>query len=149
MDFNDKKMISALKFTSPWSLYWFNNSWQLNCSDIQYRIKDGQAVFLKDHKSAYLSLYVSPDYSTGEKDSVTTDSQKIAKALVAKENAKEVVRRAEKKNDIEKLEYYRDYIANASRYNPDISEGKKSRSEERRVGKECLRLCRSRWSPYH
>ena len=25
----------------------------------------------------------------------------------------------------------------------------KERSEERRVGKECLRLCRSRWSPYH
>ena len=23
------------------------------------------------------------------------------------------------------------------------------RSEERRVGKECLRLCRSWWSPYH
>ena len=27
--------------------------------------------------------------------------------------------------------------------------GLSSRSEERRVGKECLRLCRSRWSPYH
>ena len=25
----------------------------------------------------------------------------------------------------------------------------RKRSEERRVGKECLRLCRSRWSPYH
>ena len=25
----------------------------------------------------------------------------------------------------------------------------RSRSEERRVGKECLSLCRSRWSPYH
>ena len=25
----------------------------------------------------------------------------------------------------------------------------RNRSEERRVGKECLRLCRSRWSPYH
>src|SRR5216110_1295875 len=24
-----------------------------------------------------------------------------------------------------------------------------SRSEERRVGKECVSLCRSRWSPYH
>ena len=24
-----------------------------------------------------------------------------------------------------------------------------SRSEERRVGKECPQLCRSRWSPYH
>jgi predicted Zn finger-like uncharacterized protein len=28
-----------------------------------------------------------------------------------------------------------------------VSERK--RSEERRVGKECRRLCRSRWSPYH
>src|SRR3546814_16085210 len=25
----------------------------------------------------------------------------------------------------------------------------KVRSEERRVGKECVRTCRSRWSPYH
>ena len=28
-------------------------------------------------------------------------------------------------------------------------DGKKVRSEERRVGKECCALCRSRWSPYH
>src|SRR3546814_19909318 len=26
---------------------------------------------------------------------------------------------------------------------------KPDRSEERRVGKECVRTCRSRWSPYH
>src|SRR3546814_7913944 len=26
---------------------------------------------------------------------------------------------------------------------------KKKRSEERRVGKECVSTCRSRWSPYH
>ena len=25
----------------------------------------------------------------------------------------------------------------------------RERSEERRVGKECSELCRSRWSPYH
>ena len=30
-----------------------------------------------------------------------------------------------------------------------FSAGIVGRSEERRVGKECLRLCRSRWSPYH
>ena len=30
-----------------------------------------------------------------------------------------------------------------------IANKAKARSEERRVGKECLRLCRSRWSPYH
>src|SRR3546814_6876738 len=26
---------------------------------------------------------------------------------------------------------------------------KRDRSEERRVGKECVSTCRSRWSPYH
>src|SRR3546814_14223880 len=34
-------------------------------------------------------------------------------------------------------------IAQANRDFPDI------RSEERRVGKECVSTCRSRWSPYH
>src|SRR3546814_14834368 len=29
------------------------------------------------------------------------------------------------------------------------SEGWNGRSEERRVGKECVSTCRSRWSPYH
>src|SRR3546814_13233126 len=27
--------------------------------------------------------------------------------------------------------------------------GRHARSEERRVGKECVSTCRSRWSPYH
>ena len=31
-------------------------------------------------------------------------------------------------------------------YACDRTEG---RSEERRVGKECASMCRSRWSPYH
>ena len=30
-----------------------------------------------------------------------------------------------------------------------LSEVLRDRSEERRVGKECVFLCRSRWSPYH
>ena len=30
-----------------------------------------------------------------------------------------------------------------------LYDARNKRSEERRVGKECLRLCRSRWSPYH
>src|SRR3546814_18926765 len=29
------------------------------------------------------------------------------------------------------------------------SRGRGNRSEERRVGKECVSTCRSRWSPYH
>jgi multiple sugar transport system ATP-binding protein len=31
----------------------------------------------------------------------------------------------------------------------EIKKIHRERSEERRVGKECRRLCRSRWSPYH
>src|SRR3546814_20733349 len=31
----------------------------------------------------------------------------------------------------------------------DLCEEWEPRSEERRVGKECVRTCRSRWSPYH
>src|SRR3546814_2512879 len=30
-----------------------------------------------------------------------------------------------------------------------IGGGRRLRSEERRVGKECVSTCRSRWSPYH
>src|SRR3546814_10795047 len=32
---------------------------------------------------------------------------------------------------------------------PAASSARVSRSEERRVGKECVSTCRSRWSPYH
>src|SRR3546814_13181960 len=31
----------------------------------------------------------------------------------------------------------------------DLEIYSKARSEERRVGKECVSTCRSRWSPYH
>jgi CRP-like cAMP-binding protein len=31
----------------------------------------------------------------------------------------------------------------------ELTRRRLTRSEERRVGKECRRLCRSRWSPYH
>src|SRR3546814_18558278 len=30
-----------------------------------------------------------------------------------------------------------------------LDDGKEGRSEERRVGQECVSTCRSRWSPYH
>ena len=46
--------------------------------------------------------------------------------------------------DIEKFNPYHD-----ERGRFTSAPGGTGRSEERRVGKECLRLCRSRWSPYH
>src|SRR3546814_15641145 len=35
------------------------------------------------------------------------------------------------------------------RERPTDTRRQRSRSEERRVGKECVSTCRSRWSPYH
>ena len=46
----------------------------------------------------------------------------------------------EEKYDIQKAVNYFEKSADKNHW---------ARSEERRVGKECLRLCRSRWSPYH
>jgi shikimate dehydrogenase len=43
-------------------------------------------------------------------------------------------------------------VRTASGWRGDNTDGEglmADRSEERRVGKECRRLCRSRWSPYH
>src|SRR3546814_16867356 len=34
-------------------------------------------------------------------------------------------------------------------FRPRIRNLRHTRSEERRVGKECVSTCRSRWSPYH
>ena len=39
--------------------------------------------------------------------------------------------------------------AEVRRHDVTGPEGASWRSEERRVGKECCALCRSRWSPYH
>ena len=44
---------------------------------------------------------------------------------------------------------YLDTIFHMYKHDSDFRGKYKARSEERRVGKECLRLCRSRWSPYH
>src|SRR3546814_19580081 len=40
-------------------------------------------------------------------------------------------------------------MAVASAFPGAISSPSLTRSEERRVGKECVSTCRSRWSPYH
>src|SRR3546814_13224379 len=41
------------------------------------------------------------------------------------------------------------YLTNSSMMEIDFLPEHLIRSEERRVGKECVSTCRSRWSPYH
>ena len=45
--------------------------------------------------------------------------------------------------------YYSRLPASQMRVGLEILGDVLTRSEERRVGKECVSLCRSRWSPYH
>src|SRR3546814_11634255 len=40
-------------------------------------------------------------------------------------------------------------ILSTDRRGVPVGRGNGYRSEERRVGKECVSTCRSRWSPYH
>ena len=44
---------------------------------------------------------------------------------------------------------WREQLEEVRRLTADNPEQQARRSEERRVGKECALLCRSRWSPYH
>jgi PAS domain-containing protein len=40
-------------------------------------------------------------------------------------------------------------VVRYNRYEEQLARRRREETEERRVGKECRRLCRSRWSPYH
>ena len=50
---------------------------------------------------------------------------------------------------LEKVRHIPDLRRNLISVGQLDDEGHAIRSEERRVGKECARKCRSRWSPYH
>src|SRR3546814_7853506 len=47
-----------------------------------------------------------------------------------------------------KEEYYQPWLRDPAP-TPGAPRTDEGRSEERRVGKECVSTCRSRWSPYH
>src|SRR3546814_11546730 len=47
------------------------------------------------------------------------------------------------------LEFVPHWIGETAQERWDIRARATMRSEERRVGKECVSTCRSRWSPYH
>src|SRR3546814_17838658 len=49
--------------------------------------------------------------------------------------------------DLLPLELTADFLRECEESLPELPGAK--RSEERRVGKECVSTCRSRWSPYH
>ena len=73
---------------------------------------------------------------------IIVDQTTLATALEAREsiNAKTVIILVDDNSDQENVLG----LSDIDRFNSE-----NIRSEERRVGKECLRRCRARWSPYH
>src|SRR3546814_18237992 len=80
-------------------------------------------------------------YLTPRAGDLLGEMRATADALTAE--ATEGLSAAEREQLIDLVERVR---ANLSRR---ICQKEKERSEERRVGKECVSTCRSRWSPYH
>src|SRR3546814_13661467 len=79
-----------------------------------------------------------------ERDQVIADWKKHAKELEAAFAAKCA--------HVAGLDAYLNAMKRAHPDSPVLADSNKrytGRSEERRVGKECVRTCRSRWSPYH
>src|SRR3546814_13718443 len=73
---------------------------------------------------------------------------RLAQALDV--DAEQLTRRLSQRSD-------KEFVYLKRRINPDEAKpilaldipGVATRSEERRVGKECVSTCRSRWAPYH
>ena len=87
------------------------------------------------------------DRIRNEKGEVKTNTGKIQRIM--RDYYKQLY--ANKMDNLEEMDKFSEKY-NLPRLNQEEIENINSpctRSEERRVGKECLRLCRSRWSPYH
>jgi molecular chaperone DnaK len=63
--------------------------------------------------------------------------------------AKRLIGRSPKDHVVNSMRQVVAYNVKPGDKNDVVMDCANQRSEERRVGKECRRLCRSRWSPYH
>ena len=63
----------------------------------------------------------------------------------------EKMRFTEKNSDVNRVngKFLKVYVLSCQENPVNAKVFKYMRSEERRVGKECASMCRSRWSPYH
>ena len=123
-------------------LGWAKNGAPSGTAGYAKRLEGIQIVVVKKGAQAPGLDYAGVNASKGVKD---------ARAYVAKTNgAITIPGSADNVNIMYKIHVqsfgWQNWVLNGAMSG---TSGKAKRSEERRVGKECLRLCRSRWSPYH
>ena len=79
---------------------------------------------------------------------IESDSIESSRGLIDTLESETVKMQAELEN-LESLKRKITLVNEQINQNVTALNEKKNRSEERRVGKECNQVCRSRWSPYH
>src|SRR3546814_19961828 len=95
------------------------------------------AEWIRDHVEA--PLIIGPD----------SESEQWAGAIAGHIGAPHVVFTKTRRGDRDVIIAVANLSAWKGRTPVLVDDVISSRSEERRVGKECVSTCRSRWSPYH
>src|SRR3546814_9182478 len=101
--------------------------------------------FLFKQKTAY-EMRIS-DWSS---DVCSSDLGKIGFEIAAKAGAALLLAQQDDRGEVRQIDAF---VKDHRGFEPAVGQRRTAvemgRSEERRVGKECVSTCRSRWSPYH
>src|SRR3546814_15132490 len=109
-------------------------------------LKMNDAILIREGHAAFEAARAKRGLEPLSAQLLALDEQKRAvstqvQTCQARRNeASKLIGQAMAQKDMEKAEALKAEVA-------DLKE--RMRSEERRVGKECVSTCRSRWSPYH
>src|SRR3546814_19152134 len=79
-------------------------------------------------------------------EDVVMRAEQVKKAMLAGAELTSIAPSEATKATLTKAHHLLAYFASVANWN---TASEQDRSEERRVGKECVSTCRSRWSPYH
>ncbi len=121
------ELLGYLQVDCPYELYWFDKVQGASLSYVASVIENEGIQILKISKVT-IKMKVNVEYAKdGNRNTTTVDTNKTGAALQAAENALMVVYQASAWNDVEKLEYYRDYICNAVSYDYTASNAKDNR----------------------
>ena len=110
-------------------------STKMQVDDAVARLSEARVVALVDSSGVYANAPLAFEYQAPVGPEL--DPRKAKKPAAPPKRVPVIFRRYTDEYQAQALEFL------------DLASGPEDRSEERRVGKECMVQCRSRWSPYH
>ena len=128
--------VISVRFRTGGKIYFFD--------PLEFEIKKGQHVIVETARGMEYGLVVS-DIREVEEDRVVQPLKPVIRVATPADD-KQNAENLEKKK-----EAYDICLEKIRKHELDMKlvDAEYTRSEERRVGKECRQTCRSRWSPYH